>query len=64
MPDTPAAPIRVLYIDDDAALVRLVQRFFGRHGMEIVTAAGFDEAVALIEDGGMSVIGLDRKSGV
>ncbi len=60
MSDAAPLPIRILYLDDDLALVRLVQRFFSRHGMEIIHAANFDAAVALIEEGGINVIALDH----
>lgn len=51
---------RILYVDDDVALVRLVQRFFKRQGMEILHAASLDDAVAQIEAGGINVIALDH----
>ena len=46
MPDKVADPtIRVLYVDDDVALVRLVQKSLGRRGFEVVHAANGEEAV-------------------
>ena len=38
--------IRVLYVDDDVALVRLVQKALGRRGFEVAHAANGDEALA------------------
>lgn len=55
-----APPIRVLYVDDDVALVRLVQRTLGRRGFAIEHAAGLDEAAEAIAGGGIDVIALDH----
>jgi len=60
MSDMQADTTRILYVDDDVALVRLVQRFFKRQGMEIVHAANLDDAVRQIEAGGIGVIALDH----
>ena len=54
------AAIRVLYVDDDVALVRLVQRALGRRGFDVVHAANSDEALARIGGGGIDVIALDH----
>ena len=49
MPDQAAEPIiKVLYVDDDAALVRLVQKSLGRRGFEVKHAANAEEALAHI----------------
>ena len=54
MPDPVAEPaIRVLYVDDDVALVRLVQKALGRRGFEVAHAANADEALAHIAAGGV-----------
>ena len=42
---------RLLYIDDDEALCRLVQRDFGRHGYAVVTATSGDQGEALAQQG-------------
>ncbi|MBU8547095.1 MULTISPECIES: sensor histidine kinase [Roseomonadaceae] len=58
----PASPAtsRILYIDDDAALCRLVQRALGRMGHEVVTAHGGEQGVALARQGGFAAICLDH----
>ena len=45
-------PTRVLYIDDDLALARLVQRALGRRGYDVVHAATGEDGIARIADGG------------
>jgi two-component sensor histidine kinase len=50
----------VLYVDDDVALVRLVQKALGRRGFEVAHAVSGDEALALIEAGTVNVIALDH----
>ena len=52
--------IKVLYVDDDIALVRLVQKALGRRGFEVMHAANADEALALIVGGNFDVIALDH----
>ena len=47
MTDAPGAP-RLLYIDDDAGLRRLVQRNLSRQGWQVVLADGGDEGLALL----------------
>ncbi len=56
----PGAAIRVLYVDDDVALVRLVQKALGRRGFEVAHAVNGDEALALIAAGGVHVVALDH----
>ena len=46
MPDRGVPPVRVLYVDDDIALVRLVQKSLGRRGYEVVHATDGHEAFA------------------
>ena len=58
MPGT-AAP-RLLYIDDDAALRRLVQRNLGRQGYEVVLADGGDEGLALLRTERFDAVALDH----
>lgn len=61
MPDLVAEPvIRVLYVDDDFPLVRLVQKALGRRGFEVLHATNADEASACIAEGGVNVIALDH----
>lgn len=60
MADLPAdAPVRVLYFDDDAALVRLLQKTLGRRGFEVVPTASRSEALARIA-AGVDVVALDH----
>lgn len=53
-------PIRLLYIDDDRGLSRLVQKELGRHGYEVALAADGDEGVALLDAGEFDVCALDH----
>jgi two-component sensor histidine kinase len=52
--------IRVLYVDDDVALVRLVQKALGRRGFEVVHAANADDALEHIAGGSIHVVALDH----
>lgn len=61
MPDQTVEPlIRVLYVDDDIALVRLVQKALGRRGFGVVHAANVDEALSHIAGGRIDVLALDH----
>ena len=61
MPDQAAEPIiKVLYVDDDAALVRLVQKSLGRRGFEVEHAANAEDALAHIAGENVDVIALDH----
>lgn len=61
MPDQAVETIiRVLYVDDDAALVRLVQKSLGRRGFEVTHAANAEDALSHIADGTIDVIALDH----
>lgn len=51
---------RVLYIDDDAAIVRLVQKSLGRMGHEVAHAETAQEALTLLSDGNFDVVVLDH----
>lgn len=53
-------PIRLLYIDDDAGLGRLVERSLARQGYEVVHAPGGDEGLAQLGDGRFDAIALDH----
>jgi two-component sensor histidine kinase len=50
----------ILYIDDDAALVRLVQRALTRHGFVVEGAGTVAEALARLEKGEIDAIALDH----
>jgi two-component sensor histidine kinase len=61
MPDRSTGPaIRVLYVDDDVALVRLIQKSLGRRGFDVVHAANAEAALAQIVVGGIQVVALDH----
>ena len=55
-----ATTTRVLYVDDDDALARLVQKKLGRMGFVVEHAAGPDEAFERIGQGGIDVVALDH----
>jgi len=50
----------LLYIDDDAALARLVDRGLSRLGFDVVHAGSGDDGVARIKAGGIDVVALDQ----
>ncbi len=50
----------VLYIDDDVALARLVQRDLGRHGFAVETAPDGATGLARLRQGGVDVVALDH----
>jgi two-component sensor histidine kinase len=54
------APPTLLYIDDDAALARLVDRGLGRLGFKVVHAANGEEGLARLQAGGIDVVALDQ----
>ena len=51
---------RILYIDDDAGIARLVQRHMQRAGYSVQIALSGPEGVALATAGGFDAIGLDH----
>jgi two-component sensor histidine kinase len=53
-------PIRVLYIDDDAGLRRLVQRGLEREGFVVETAADGDSGLDRLGRGDIDVVALDQ----
>ena len=57
-PGPPAT--RILYIDDDAALRRLVQRTLSRQGYEVELADGGTEGLAKLKAGHFDAIALDH----
>ena len=52
--------IRILYIDDDIGLGRLVERAFAREGWEVVWAPDAKSGLARLEFGGFDGIALDQ----
>src|SRR6266436_3305565 len=50
----------LLYIDDDAALARLVNRGLTRLGFKVIHAASGTEGLERLEQGGIDVIALDQ----
>lgn len=52
--------LRVLYIDDDLALQRLVQRALGRRGYDVVAAGSPEEGFARLDAEAIDVIVLDH----
>ena len=50
----------LLYIDDDPALARLVERGLTRQGFTVVHAAGGEAGLARLAQGGIDVIALDQ----
>lgn len=55
----PGAP-RILYIDDDAGLARLVQKQLSRKGYEVAWAPDGDAGLERLKEGGFDVIALDH----
>ena len=56
----PTESVRVLYIDDDPGLARLVQRTLGRKGYTVENVATSEEGFTRLERGGIDVIALDH----
>jgi DNA-binding response OmpR family regulator len=55
-----AATPTLLYIDDDAALARLVDRGLTRLGFKVVHAASGQHGLDRLEQGGIDVVALDQ----
>lgn len=53
-------PRRILYIDDDPGLRRLVEKLLGRRGHTVVTAATGAEGVDLAREGNFEIIAVDH----
>jgi two-component sensor histidine kinase len=53
-------PIRLLYIDDDPALGRLVERTLKRQGMDVVHALSGDEGLRQLAEESFDVVALDH----
>jgi two-component sensor histidine kinase/CheY-like chemotaxis protein len=56
----PAAMPTLLYIDDDEALARLVDRGLGRLGFKVVHAASGTQGLERLRHGGIDVVALDQ----
>lgn len=55
-----SAPIRLLYIDDDRGLSRLVQKELGRHGYDVTCAPDADAGYEALQAGAFDVCALDH----
>lgn len=53
-------PIRLLYIDDDPGLGRLVERSLSRHGFEVSHALSGDEGLQRLVAGRFDIVALDH----
>lgn len=53
-------PRRILYIDDDPGLRRLVEKLLGRHGHTVVGAANGAEGIEHARAGGFDLIAIDH----
>jgi len=53
-------PVRILYVDDDIALVRYIQKALSRRGFDVAHAATREAAEAHIAAGGIDVVALDH----
>ncbi len=53
-------PIRLLYIDDDRGLSRLVQKELGRHGYEVTLAPDGDAGLEMLAEGAFDILALDH----
>ncbi|TWA76920.1 two-component sensor histidine kinase [Azospirillum brasilense] len=53
--------VRILYIDDDVAMARLVQRRLERRGYAVEWAKDGWEGLARLDQGGIAVVGLDHE---
>lgn len=53
-------PVRVLHVDDDEALSRLLQRALGRRGFEVENATDIEAALVRIDAGEVDVVVLDH----
>ena len=52
--------VSLLYVDDDPAMVRLIQRALGRRGVSVSGASTIEEGLAQVAQGGFDVIALDH----
>lgn len=56
----PAEGTRVLYVDDDPGIARLVEKALGRGGYDVVLAGDTGKALAILDEGGIDAVGLDH----
>lgn len=54
------APLRILYIDDDAGLRRLAARVLARHGYAVTVAENGAEGLTLAATGGFDAVAVDH----
>ena len=55
-----SGPIRLLYIDDDRGLARLVEKELGRNGYVVTTAPDGDVGLELLLQGAYDICALDH----
>jgi len=55
-----AAPTRLLYIDDDPGLARLVQKELGRRGYEVTCAYTADDGLSALRENNYDIVALDH----
>lgn len=58
--DDESRPISVLYIDDDAGIARLVERYLGRQGYLVATALNGAAGLSKLAGGDFDVVALDH----
>jgi CheY-like chemotaxis protein len=46
------AAVRVLLVDDDSIMLKVVSRLLLRHGYEVFPASGADQALEIVKNGG------------
>ena len=54
------APVRILYVDDDAGLGVLLAKALSRHGYAVEAVETGDDAMARLETGGYDLVALDH----
>jgi two-component sensor histidine kinase len=54
------APVRLLYIDDDPALCRLIQKDLARHGYDVTCVHSGDEGLAALAEAAYDIVVLDH----
>jgi two-component sensor histidine kinase len=59
-PAAASAPIRLLYIDDDRGLSRLVEKELGRHGYVVTCAPDGDAGLEALQTGQFDICALDH----
>lgn len=56
----PNSPLRVLHVDDDPALARLLERTLSRRGLTVENVPDIEPGLARIDGGGIDVVVLDH----